>query len=247
MGSIPRGLRQFAVALLQRWIFVVSSLAPRHNRQRTDLFCKVRVHSYYERAAAHSHVTDVIDPIPTSCLSSQSFRNSAAINESADGMIEQCVWVMGSRRLSWSFCLEYFSRDCACQGWDMNRKGASFSFGCSWSVYYNGCKFARSHVPRKFKLRDESFEGVMESKFQALGQHLAPLYQQIAPMSYGGQVSAGCQSSVSLLLSYRFYTEFPPSLSGEVRATGWRLQARVQNWPAVLRRHRHRRLLRAPA
>lgn len=71
----------------------------------------------------------------------------------------------------------------------MNRKGASFSFGCSWSVYYNGCKFARSHVPRKFRLRDESFEGVMESKFQALGQHLAPLYKQMAPMSYGGQVS----------------------------------------------------------
>ena len=81
-----------------------------------------------------------------------------------------------------------FRRDCACQGWDMNRKGASFSFGCSWSVYYNGCKFARSHIPRKFKLREESFEGVMESKFQALGQHLAPLYKQMAPMSYGAQV-----------------------------------------------------------
>lgn len=81
-------------------------------------------------------------------------------------------------------------RDCACQGWDTNRKGASFSFGCSWSVYYNGCKFARSQYPRKFRLRAECFEGSIESKFQALGQYLAPLYKQLAPMSYGAQVGS---------------------------------------------------------
>lgn len=73
-------------------------------------------------------------------------------------------------------------------GLDPEISGASYSFGCSWSMYYNGCKYARSKTVRKFRLSVKNEEAEVEDHMNHLATLLAPLYAVMAPKAYDNQV-----------------------------------------------------------
>ena len=78
---------------------------------------------------------------------------------------------------------------CACQGAE-DTGGASFSFGCSWSYHYNGCKYRRSNTVdvRNFKLKNPTEEDMLRSTLQELGTDISVLLKEFAPDAHSNMV-----------------------------------------------------------
>lgn len=93
---------------------------------------------------------------------------------------------------------------------DESSGGASFSFGCSWSMYFNACKFSRSRVqPKLFKLSEaKDEERFIEEKLQSLADNAAEKLRVAAPAIYHNQTllaykSQACRLGKELLLLSR--------------------------------------------
>ena len=87
-------------------------------------------------------------------------------------------------------CDSNSNQTCACQGADDKSSGASYTFGCSWSMYFNSCKFAKSSgTVRKFRLDDEAQEEELEDQSHLLATAIAPIFKRLAPQSFGNMTA----------------------------------------------------------
>ena len=89
-------------------------------------------------------------------------------------------------------------KTCACQGLNMDFSGASYTFGCSWTMYHNICKFCRSFDVHKFKLKDDSAEEGLEDICLEMANTVGDVYRNLAPASHANmclfeEVASNCR------------------------------------------------------
>jgi hypothetical protein len=102
-------------------------------------------------------------------------------------------------------CARNRSKTCSCQGQDTNleKAGVSFSFGCSYSTYNQGCKFKYSQNPRKFKLHRKMFdqEEEMATLVNKLSDQVRPDLKIYAPGAFDNQTRLQVNSMIRWTLS----------------------------------------------
>ena len=76
--------------------------------------------------------------------------------------------------------------------------GASYTFGCSWTMYQNICKFCRSSEVHKFKLKKKSAEEHLAALCEELTNTVSPAFKVMAPDSFNNmdlfsEVASDCR------------------------------------------------------
>jgi methylcytosine dioxygenase len=82
--------------------------------------------------------------------------------EKADHLYDKLKFILEESGIATKHqCEMNKTKTCTCQGHKAKKEGASYSFGCSWSVYHDSCKYAKSstRIIRKYSLANESQEG----------------------------------------------------------------------------------------
>lgn len=113
-------------------------------------------------------------------------------------------------------CETNSKKTCACQGTDNTYSGASFTFGCSWCMYYDGCKYGKGGMNKvkKFKLTnnnetsletdnwrnqtDKGGLGLKERNLENTVNHLADqvgnLFENVVPQAFKNMTCRGGQA-----------------------------------------------------
>ena len=91
-------------------------------------------------------------------------------------------------------------KTCGCQGLNGEVEGISCSYGCAWSYYHDGCKFAQggmNDVVNKFKMQRSTPKPVrqeIDKSINNLATLMAPLHKKLAPKGYATMVKEEEQS-----------------------------------------------------
>ena len=90
------------------------------------------------------------------------------------------------------------TKTCACQGLNIDFSGASYTFGCSWTMYHNTCKFWGSFDVHKFKLKEDSAEEGLEDICLEMTNTVGDIYRNLAPASHANmclfeEVASDCR------------------------------------------------------
>ena len=87
------------------------------------------------------------------------------------------------------------------QGLNEEYDGASYTFGCSWSMYFDGCKYGKGGLNsniNKFRLAkeaDDKEESDVAENMHRLADIISPLYKRVAPKSYQNMTAFSTKAS----------------------------------------------------